>query len=234
MKYNIIFFFFLTSCLSNSYVVKNKTYSAKGFAKIDRQFLLNSDENSFVSHNRFKLGTKIRLINPVNGKSLEKVVKKKVKYDNFYKVLISVEIAEELNLDLNFPYVEVNEIKKNKSFIAKKAITENVEKKIANKAPVEKIDINNLSKNIKSKKTKLKNFSILIAEFYNLESAELLKKRLKVILKNSNYQMIYVNKNNNNSYELLMGPYNTISKLKNDYIVLKNSNFEDLDITINE
>ena len=85
MKYNIIFFFFLTSCLNNSYVVKNKTYSAKGFAKIDRQFLLNSDENSFVSHNRFKLGTKIRLINPVNGKSLEKLVKKKVKYDNFYK-----------------------------------------------------------------------------------------------------------------------------------------------------
>ena len=31
-----------------------------------------------------------------------------------------------------------------------------------------------------------------------------------------------------------MGPYNTINKLKNDYIVLSDSNFEDLDIKINE
>ena len=234
MKYSIIFFFFLTSCLNNSYVVKNKTYSAKGFAKIDRQFLLNSDENSFVSHNRFKLGTKIRLINPVNGKSLEKVVKKKVKYDNFYKVLISVEIAEELNLDLNFPYVEVNEIKKNKSFIAKKAITENVEKKIANKAPITKINIDNLNKSKKIKKTKLKNYSILVAEFYSLESAEILKKRLMSILISSNYKQIYIKKKNDKSYRLLMGPYNTIKKLKNDYIVLSDSNFEDLDIIIND
>ena len=235
MKYKIIFFFFLTSCLNSSYVVKNNaTYSTKGFAKIDNQFFLNSDGNSLVSHNRFKLGTKIRIINPVNGKSLEKIVKKKVKYDNFYKVLISVDIAEELNLDLNFPYVEVNEIKKNKSFIAKKAITENVEKKIANKAPITKINIDNLNKSKKIKKTKLKNYSILVAEFYSLESAEILKKRLMSILVSSNYKQIYINKKNNKSYKLLMGPYNTINKLKNDYIDLSDSNFEDLDIIIND
>jgi hypothetical protein len=211
------------------------TYSSKGFAQIiDTSFLENVNDISFVSHNKLKLGSKLRIFNPNNKKSIEAIVKKKILHDDFYKILISRDAADELDLNRAFPYVEITEIKLNKSFIAEKAITENVEKKIANKAPVEKIDINNLSKNKKSKKTKLKNFSILVAEFYNLESAELLKKRLKVILKNSNYQMIYVNKNNNNSYELLMGPYNTISKLKNDYIVLKNSNFEDLDITINE
>jgi len=32
----------------------------------------------------------------------------------------------------------------------------------------------------------------------------------------------------------LLGPYNTINKLKSDYIVLNNSNFEDLDIKIND
>ena len=31
-----------------------------------------------------------------------------------------------------------------------------------------------------------------------------------------------------------MGPYNTIKKLKNDYIVLNDSEFEDLDIKIND
>ena len=61
-----------------------------------------------------------------------------------------------------------------------------------------------------------------------------LKKRLVTILASSNYQLIYVNKKNVKSYELLMGPYNTINKLKNDYIVLNESNFEDLDIKLND
>ena len=235
MKYNIIFLFLLTSCINNSYVGKNNfLYSAKGFAKIENNSTSNSYEDYYVSHNKLRLGTKIRLINPVNKNSLEITVKKKTKYNNFYKVLISENIAEELNLDLNFPFIEINEIKNNKSFIAKKTITENVEKKIANKAPIDKININNLTKVKKIKAKKPKNFSILVAEFYNLESAEILKKRLATILLNSNYHLIYVNKKNNKSYELLMGPYNTINKLKNDYIVLSDSNFEDLDIKINE
>jgi len=235
MKYKIILFCLLASCVNNTYLSKNSfTYSAKGFAKIVNHSFPNLENNSFVSHNKLKLGTKIRLINPVNGKSLEKIVKKKIKYDNFYKVLISEDIVKELNLDVDFPYVEINEIKKNKSFIAKKAITENVEKKIANKAPITKINIDNLTKITKSQKIKLKNYSILVAEFYSLESADILKKRLETILIKSNYKLIYISKKNDKSYKLLMGPYNTINKLKNDYIVLNDSNFEDLDIIIND
>ena len=47
-------------------------------------------------------------------------------------------------------------------------------------------------------------------------------------------ELIYINKKNAKSYELLMGPYNSINKLKNDYIVLNDSHFEDLDIIIND
>jgi hypothetical protein len=235
MKYKIILLFFLTSCINNTYVDKNKfSYSSKGFAKIKKNITVSLDQDYYASHNKLKLGTKIKLINPVNKKSLEVVVKKKSKYNNFYKILISENIAKELNLDLSFPYIEINEIKTNKSFVAKKAITETVEKRIANKAPIYKINIDNLKKNKKIKIKKPNNYSILVAEFYNLESAELLKKRLTLILLNSNYQLIYINKKNNKSYELLLGPYNTIKKLKNDYIVLDESNFEDLDIIINE
>ena len=149
-------------------------------------------------------------------------------------MLISDNLAQKLSLDLNFPYVEVTEIKKNKSFIAKKAVTNIVEKKIANTAPVTKISIDNLSKKKKVVNVKPKAYSILVADFSTLESAKLLKIRLETILENSNYQLIFINKNNNNSYELLMGPYKTINKLKNDYIVLNDSNFEDLDIKIND
>jgi hypothetical protein len=143
---------------------------------------------------------------------------------------------QELNLDQDFPFIEVNEIKINKSFIAEKAITEKEERLIPNKAPIEKINIDNISiKEQGSKKSKkTKTYSILVADFYSQESAELLRDRLAEVLAASNYQMITINKKNDKSFELLMGPYNTINKLKNDYNILSQSKFEDLDIKIND
>ena len=142
----------------------------------------------------------------------------------------------DLNLDQDFPFIEVNEIKINKSFIAEKAITEKEERLIPNKAPIEKINIDNISiKEQGSKKSKkTKTYSILVADFYSQESAELLRDRLAEVLAASNYQMITINKKNDKSFELLMGPYNTINKLKNDYNILSQSKFEDLDIKIND
>ena len=236
MKYKLFILFFLASCSNYSTnVVKKSGYSSSGFAYIEQnQFLNTNKDKFFISHNKLKVGTKIKITNPDNKKSLEFTVKKKIKYDNFYKILISNSIAEKLNLSLEFPYVEINEIKSNKSFIAKKAITDMEEKKIANKAPIEEININNISREKKTSKQKKKTYSILVAEFYNLNSAEFLKDKLTSILKNSNYQLIYINKKSTKKYDLLMGPYNTINKLKKDYIALSDSNFEDLDIKINE
>jgi hypothetical protein len=236
MKYKLILLFFLTSCTNfPSNVAKKSGYSSSGFAYIQQNQSSSLDnDNFFISHNKLRVGTKLKITNPDNKKSLEFIIKKKIKYDKFYKVLISKNIAEELSLSQEFPYIEISEIKSNKSFIAKKAITDIEEKKIANKAPVEEININNISKEKNILKRTLKSYSILVAEFYNKSSAELLKDKLTLILKNSNYQLIYINKKNENKYELLMGPYNTINKLKNDYIVLSDSNFEDLDNKINE
>ena len=236
MKYKLILLLLLSSCVNYAASEKKSfNFSSKGFAYITKDLPLKFDEkNFFISHNKLKTGTKIRIYNPENKKFLELFIKKKIKYDNFYKILISENIAKKLNLDFDFPYVEINEIKSNKSFIAGKAIMENIEKKIANKAPVDKVGINNISKQTKKKSQKLKTYSIFVAEFYNLESAQLLKEKLSLILKDSNYQLIYIKEKNKNAYELLLGPYNTINKLKSDYIGLNNSNFEDLDIKIND
>ena len=236
MKYRFIFLFLLLSCTNYSSSINKKSgYSSSGFAYIEKNSSTNSSgDKFFVSHNKLRVGTKIKIINPNNNKSLEFKINDKIKNNNFYKILISKSIVEELELSLEFPFVEVNEIKSNKSFIAKKAITEIEEKKIANKAPVDKININNIS--LKEKKPKIipKTYSILVAEFYNKDSAEFLKKKLLLLLKASNYKLIYINKKSEKKYELLMGPYKTINKLKNDYIVLNDSNFEDLDIITNE
>ena len=236
MKYSLILLFFLIFCVNyTSSNIRKSGYSSIGFVFIDQNLQQESKkENFIISHNRLKPGTKLKITNPENNKFLEVTIKKRIKYDNFYKALISKNIAEKLELSFQFPYAEINEIKSNKSFIAKKAITEIEEKKIANRAPIDEIDINNISQEEQKLNKKQKTFSILVAEFYNSNSAETLKKKLKSILISSNYQLIYVNKKNENKYQLLMGPYNTINKLKNDYTKLYDSNFEDLNIIINE
>jgi len=236
MKFKLIIFFLLISCVNySSNIDKKSGYSSSGFAYINKVTHSNIHNSEFyLSHNKFSVGTKIKILNPANNKFLEISITKKIKYDNFYKILISPSVAQELDLSIEFPYVEINEIKSNKSFVAKKAITDIEEKKIANKAPIEKININNISKENTKLKKKPNTYSILVAEFYSLSSAELLKNKLVSLLKESNYQLIYINKKSQNKYQLLMGPYNTINKLKNDYIVLNDSNFEDLDIKINE
>ena len=236
MKFSIIFFLILSSCANyGNYDKKNFIYSAKGFAYVEKSIPLNEkDDNFYISHNSLKPGTKIRITNPENQEFLISAIKKGVKYDNFYKVLISTNVAKTLKLNFNFPYVEINEIKKNKSFIAKKAVTDNAEKKIANNAPIEKININNLAKKKKLFLFKKKTYSILVAEFYSFQSAKLLKERLTSILASSNYRLIYIDRKSDKSYELLLGPYNTIKKLKNDYNILSDSDFEDLDIKIND
>ena len=54
---------------------------------------------------------------------------KRIKYPDFYKILITKPVAKKLNLNIDLPLLEIIEIKKNKSFVAKKAKIYNEEKK---------------------------------------------------------------------------------------------------------
>ena len=62
-----------------------------------------------------------------------------------------------MNLNKDLPLVEILEIKKNKSFVAKKAKIFNEEKKISSNAPVTSVQISNISKKRKIKKNIKKN-----------------------------------------------------------------------------
>ena len=78
MKYKIFFFLLISSCVNNTYTQKsNFLYSAKGFALIERQITEYANTSFLVSHNKLKLGTKVRISNPSNKKFIETVVKKK-------------------------------------------------------------------------------------------------------------------------------------------------------------
>ena len=72
-----------------------------------------------------------------------------------FSVVITKKIATILDLDENNPYLEIIEVKKNKTFIAKKTKTFEEERNVSEKAPVDEIKINDLNIEKKSKKNKL-------------------------------------------------------------------------------
>ena len=150
------------------------------------------------------------------------------------KILITKAVADELNLKADLPLVEVIELKKNKSFIAKEAKIFKEEEKIHNNAPVETVKIDNISKNNNKDKTVKEKFYIIIAEFYSKNSAYLLKERINKELTSFDDKKLFINTKKSNKISLLSGPYNSINLMKNDYILLKKFGFEELDISINE
>ena len=246
MKFKYIFIlFFLLSCASNnSSKIYKKPYSAKGFAYVykdnDYEDKINKKKINkdilLASHQNLKIGALIRITNPKNNKTIVLKNLKKKKYPEFYKILITQAVAEKLNLDSDLPLIEISEIKKNKSFVAKKAKIYNEEKKIPSKAPVASIKISNISKNKKITK-KVKNSELLfihIGTFYSNDTAKFLRKRIIEELSNFDKKKIMLKKADNNETQVVSGPYTTINLLKNDYIMLKNYGFEELDIFINE
>ena len=104
----------------------------------------------------------VKITNPENGISLIAEVKSnKVKFSNFYNSVLSSRIAEILVLDKSQPYVSIVLISKDSTFVAKKAKTFEEESKVAEKAPIDGIQINDLNlKKSKKKIVKIKFFPI--------------------------------------------------------------------------
>ena len=213
-------------------------YSSSGFALIYednlyKKKILNKKINNGeikVMHNLLKMNTAIRIINPANSKVIETKIYKKVNYPKIFTIVVSKKIASILELDLDNPFVEVIEVKKNKTFIAKKTNTYEEEKNVAEKAPVDKIKMDSLTNNkdeVKKKVLKKNNFIILINDYYYEDSAINLKNEL---LAKTGFSNILVKKISNNKYRLLAGPFKNFNALKTTYISLNNLGFEDLNI----
>jgi len=245
MKYKFItFFLFLISCSQNyTNSELKKPFNSKGFAYIyshqdflDKTIKKELDENSLqTAHSILRPGSLIKIINIKTNESIILRVDKRFDYPEFYKLVITQAVADKLNLQNDLPLIEVIEVKKNKSFIAKKTKIFKEEEKIHNNAPVETVTINNISKNKDKKNVAYKDkFNIIIAEFYSKNSASLLKKRIIKELPNFDGKKLYINSKKSNKITLISGPYNSINLMKNDYIQLKSFGFEELDISINE
>ena len=121
MKFNyLILFLLLVSCTSTTSLNNKKAYSSKGFAYIYNENdyndkVVNKRYNNFeniIAHNNLKPGTLIKLTNPENNMTISIEVKNRVNYPEFYKILITESVANELKLNKNIPFIEVEELKK--------------------------------------------------------------------------------------------------------------------------
>ena len=234
----------LTSCSSNYTKFENReVYNSKGFAYIynEEDFLNKKIKSKLdnsklqVSVQKLRTNTLLKLINPNTKAYIILKNTRKIKYPDFYKILITQPVVDKLNIQKDLPLIEILEIRKNKSFIAKKAKIFKEEEKVQSKAPVTTVKISNISKDKKvDKKNKSKKMFILIATFYTENTANFLKQRIIKEIPRFDSKKLIVKKKSNTKINLISGPYSTINLMKNDYILLKNFGFEELDITINE
>ena len=242
MKYKlIILIFVLASCSSvNLNKASIDPYSSSGFALIynDKDFenkIISTklDESGLeIGHNKIKKNSIIKITNPENNKSIELKVTKKVEYPNFFKIIITKKVSDEIGLNKDLPYVDIEERIKNKSFVAKKAVTHSEEQRVSNRAPITKVKIDNISSNKTPKTVKNKKFTIIVGEFYSKESPENLKDFLEP--KYINKGNLKVRKLAKNKFQLFAGPYVTINTLKERYFELNKYGFDDLDIKQND
>ena len=232
---------FETNNKSLVYISEQK-YSNTGFALIYEDKLKKAKKISkkidnrslLIFHNKIKKNSFVKITNPVNDKSIiAEVISNNVNFSDFYNSVITKRIAEELSLNPNEPYIDLILISKNSTFVAKKAKTFDEEKKVAEKAPVDGIIIDNLgnekTKDIKIKKQKFL-YSIKIADFYYKDSAKMMINRIKKEVTINNIKILKLSET---KYRVLIGPFNDIKSLQESFDKMNLLNFENLEILKN-
>jgi len=162
MKYKLLFFIifaFLNSCLDANNVKFQKDniildkFSNNGFALIYDELLFEqkiiskkiNERDLIIFQKNLKRGTSVKITNPSNGKSTIAKVGKNAAYPKFNNSVISLRISNNLELDDEEPYILIEEIRENSTFLAKKFKKFKVEKKVEGKAPKKNIRINDLN-----------------------------------------------------------------------------------------
>ena len=251
MKYKFILlylFILLTSCtsynskeISSNYPILEK-FTNSGFTLIfnndlykDKVITKKINERDLIIFQRnLKKGTAVKISNPFNEKTIIAKVGDNAVYPNFNNSVVSIRIANELEIDINEPYIILEEIRDNALFIAKKSKTFDEEKKVADKAPVDSISVNDLNEKIEKKIViKKKNFSYIvkIADFYYKKTADEMAKRIKIEL---NLNTVGINKINENKFRVFLGPYTSLNSLQIAYNSIEGLGFENIEIINNE
>ena len=217
-------------------------YSNKGFALVYSEDIFIKkivnkkidDRSLIIFQKKLKTNTKVKITNILNNKSLVVTVGKNSIYPSFNNAVLSKRIADELNLDINQPYVEILEILENSVFVAKKAKTYEEEKNVAVKAPVNMISINDLNsvKKDNKKDSNIKfSYIVKIADFYFKDTALVMLNRIKTksLIVNPKVKKI-----SDKKYRVYLGPFSNINSLQKSYNDISILEFDNIEIIKND
>ena len=217
-------------------------YSNKGFALVYSEDIFVKkivnkkidDRSLIIFQKKLKTNTKVKITNILNNKSLVVIVGKNSTYPSFNNAVLSKRIADELNLDINQPYVEILEILENSIFVAKKAKTYEEEKNVAVKAPVNMISINDLNsvKKDNKKNSNIKfSYIVKIADFYFKDTALVMLNRIKTksLIVNPKVKKI-----SDKKYRVYLGPFSNINSLQKSYNDISILEFDNIEIIKND
>ncbi len=219
-----------------------KAYLNKGFALVYSKEIYNEkkvsqkiDERSLIIFQKnLNTNTLVKITNILNNKSIIATVGKKSKYPPFYNSVISRRIAEDLDLNIDQPYIEILEIHEHSTFVAQKAKTYKEEQSVAVKAPVNNVSIKNLnkitSKDIKKSITKF-TYIVKIVDFYFNETALMMLNRIKT---ESSIKNPKIKKISDKKYRVYLGPFDNINTLQKSYNDISIFEFENLEIIRND
>ena len=210
----------------------------KGFALIYNENLLKEkiisrkiDERSLIIFQKnLKKNTKVKITNIKNNRSIIATVGNNANYPSFNNSVLSIRIADEINLDKEEPYVEILEILENSVFVAKKAKTFEEEKKVATNVPVNNISISDLNSTQIKNSTKATNkfsYKIKIADFYFRDTALLLIDRIN---NETNVKDVKIEKIMENKYRVYLGPFYNINALQKSFNDINILEFENIEI----
>ena len=238
----------LNNCTANT-STKNKNLNSlenpfinKGFSLIyndtfyyDKVISKKIDERSLIIFQKnLKKNTIVKITNILNNKSIIGTVGSNADYPLFNNAVLSLRIADEIGLNENEPYVEILEVLEDAIFVAKRAKTFEEEKKVANKAPVNNINISDLNtkqKNTKNELSKKFSYEIKIADFYFNDTASLLVDR---IVKETMIKNVKIKKINEKKYRVYAGPFNNINSLQKSFNDISILEFENIEIIKND
>ena len=214
----------------------------KGFSLIyndkfyyDKIISKKIDERSLVIYQKnLKKNTIVKITNILNNKSIIGTVGSNADYPLFNNAVLSLRIADEIGLNENEPYVEILEVLEDSIFVVKKAKTFEEEKKVANKAPVNNINISDLNSKQANTKNELSikfSYEIKIADFYFNDTASLLVDR---IAKETKIKDAKIKKINEKKYRVYAGPFNNINSLQKSFNDISILEFENIEIIKND
>ena len=247
-KLLLIIFLFITGCATyniektEKIFVNKKNFRNKGFTLVYNDNLYSKkivskkiDNRSLIIFQKnLKKGTTVKIKNILNDKTIIAKVGSNSKYPSFNNSVISDRISKEIDLDIDEPYVEIIEILMDSAFIAKKAKTFDEEKQVANKAPIDEINVNNLNDNnkkIKKIKKSQFNYLIKIADFYFKNTAFAMIDRIE---KETPINNAVVKNLSKTQYRVIIGPFDDINSLQKAFNDINILEFENIEIIKND